>query len=177
MQWMQRVMYDYTSSCFFFVFFSQGTLNNPDLFLSITGEWGSRASQTWTKAQDQTLSPIRVRGRRCPTHFRGVPKAAQSSSEGFPAVSVNTLSSSPRLLAETLHINHGGHQEENANVEAGQGERHRPRRAGWDWQERCRGQMQTGKPLHWDSVSCGSDCVLNEKKSGKVWRGVVVAVI
>ncbi|TMS20486.1 hypothetical protein E3U43_006979 [Larimichthys crocea] len=37
---------------------------------------------------------------------------------------------------------HGGHQEEDADAEAGQGERHRPGRAGRDGQESSRGQMQ-----------------------------------
>lgn len=41
-------------------------------------------------------------------------------------------------------VHHGGHQEEDANAETGQGERHRPGRAGGDRQEGSRGQMQAG---------------------------------
>lgn len=40
---------------------------------------------------------------------------------------------------------HGGHQEEDADAETGQGECHRPGRAGGDGQEGGGGQMQTGE--------------------------------
>ena len=54
----------------------------------------------------------------------------------------HTSSQSPASPAQRSH--HGGHQEKDADAETGQGERHRPGRAGGDWQEGSRGQMQTG---------------------------------
>lgn len=60
----------------------------------------------------------------------------------FPSRRAESVS--VRLTAPHNRRKHGGHQEENADAEAGQGERHRPGRAGRGGQKRSRGQMQTG---------------------------------
>ena len=65
-------------------------------------------------------------------------KASQVSSSTAPF-------SHPRSEQKpTQASHHGGHQEEDADAETGQGERHRPGRAGRDGQEGGGGQMQAG---------------------------------
>lgn len=72
---------------------------------------------------------------------------------------------SEREIQPSSH--HGGHQEEDADAETGQGERHRPGRAGRDRQEGSRGQMQAGGNGRVEQKDMDVSAVMRKKiKSG-----------
>lgn len=101
-----------------------------------------------------------------PQTLERFPKKTRVLLERIPTVSLSVRSASPsvpvsvRLSSQTKEINHGGHQEENADAETGQGERHRSCRTVGDRQERGRRQMQTGKIVRRDKTFCVSNMLI-----------------